>query len=189
MKIFENSNGQANQDSFVLNALKEKRNGIYVEIGANDPFVWSNTYLLEKEYGWSGVGLEINPELVAVYNQNRKNACIEADATTFNYKEYFEKNNFPKQIDYLQLDIEPAEQTLLALYKLPLLDYRFSVITYEHDLYATPKNALIKAESQGIFKLLGYKLVAENVTDGISSRPFEDWWIDPLTIKDFTIDS
>jgi hypothetical protein len=189
MKIFENGKGQANQDSFVLNALKEKRNGVYVEIGANDPFSWSNTYLLESEYDWTGVGFEIVPSLVDAYNNNRKNPCIAADATVFNYLEYFQVNKFPKQIDYLQLDIEPAQQTLAALYQLPIHEYRFSVITYEHDLYASPENLLIKSEAMGILKSLGYRMVAENVTDGDPGRPFEDWWIDPNVVKDFSIDS
>jgi hypothetical protein len=189
MKIFQNGKGQAHQDSFVLNALKEKQNGFYVEIGAQDPFTWNNTAILENEYGWTGVAFEIIPELTENYNNNRRNPCIQGDATTFDYLNYFKQNNFPKQIDYLQLDIEPAEQTLNALYKLPLLEYRFSVITYEHDLYADPKNSLIKAEAQGVFKALGYRLVSENVTDGIDTRPFEDWWIDPNVVKDFSIDS
>jgi hypothetical protein len=29
--------GQANQDKFVLNVLKEKRNGYFLEIGSNHP--------------------------------------------------------------------------------------------------------------------------------------------------------
>jgi len=189
MRIFEKSQSQAHQESFVLNALKEKRNGFYVEIGSNDPVAWNNTLLLEEEYGWSGVGFEINSELVEIYNNSRKNKCIATDATDFNYLKYFKDNNFPKQIDYLQLDIEPAEQTLKALYKLPLLEYRFSTITYEHDLYASPDNSLIKAESHGIFKLLGYELIAENINDGDPNRMFEDWWIDPRVVKDFKIDS
>lgn len=189
MKLYDNSKSQAHQDSFVLNALKEKKHGVYVEIGANDPFAGNNTLLLEEDYGWTGVGLEIIPELVEVYNKRRKNPCIEADATKFDYYQYFKENNFPKQIDYLQLDIDPAEQTLSALYKLPLLDYRFSVITYEHDLYVSPSNALIKAEAIGVLKGLGYELVMENVTDGIQGREFEDWWVDPRVIKGFKIDS
>ena len=57
------------------------------------------------------------------------------DATTVDYKAIFEENNFPNQIDYLQVDIEPAQQTLNALLQLPHDDYRFSVITYETDVY------------------------------------------------------
>lgn len=182
MKIYENAKGQANQDSFVLNALEEKRNGFYVEIGSNDPVIWNNTYILETEYDWTGIGIEWNNEFVEKYNSARKNKCIAADATAFDYLKYFEENNFPKQIDYLQLDIEPAAQTLVALKKLPLRDYRFSVITYEHDLYADPLNQIIKEESIFILSSLGYKLVIENVDDGIPGRIFEDWWVDPTVI-------
>ena len=44
---------------------------------------------------------------------------------------FFKKGIIRKQIDYLSLDIDPSEATLAALKKLPLDDYRFSVITYE----------------------------------------------------------
>jgi hypothetical protein len=182
MKIFEGSNSQAGQESFVLNSLKEKTNGYYIEIGSNDPFAWSNTYLLETKYNWSGLAFEIEQNLVDSYNNIRKNKCIQADATSFDYLKYFKENNVPKQIDYLQLDIEPARQTLQALYALPLTEYRFSVITFEHDLYADPNNALIKAESEGVLNALGYVMVVENVTDGNDHRPFEDWWIDPSVV-------
>lgn len=182
MKIYENSKSQAGQESFVLNCLNEKRNGWYVEVGSNDAFAWSNTYLLETEYDWKGVGFEIEPDLVESYNQFRKNKCIQADATTFDYLSYFDSNNFPKQIDYLQLDIEPAEQTLKALYKMPFHKYRFSVITFEHDLYAKAENAFIKAEASGVLRAYGYQLAVENVNDGLPGREFEDWWIDPKVI-------
>lgn len=179
MKIFEESNSQAKQESFVLDTLKEKKNGWYVEIGSGHPIEINNTYLLETKYNWNGLGIDLNPKVVEQYNLIRKNKCVLADATSFDYKEYFKQNNFPKRIDYLQLDVEPAPQTLQALYALPLTEYRFSVITFEHDLYADPNNALIKAEAEGVFNALGYVMVAENVTDGNDYRPFEDWWVDP----------
>jgi hypothetical protein len=183
MKIHENGKGQANQDSFVLNSLNEKRNGWYVEIGSSDPVLYNNTYLLETEYDWHGVGFEWDHGLVDLYNSVRKNKCVAADATQFNYLKYFQENGFPKQIDYLQLDIEPAYQTLAALKQIPLTEYRFSVITYEHDLYADPANKEIKEESIEILSSLGYELLVENVNDGSPDRIFEDWWIDPQVIR------
>jgi len=183
MKIHKNGNGQANQDSFVLDVLNEKRNGWYVEVGSNDPVVYNNTYLLEKEYDWQGVGFEWNEGMVKVYNEVRKNKCVLADATQFDYLKYFQDNNFPKQIDYLQLDIEPAYQTLAALKQIPLTEYRFSVITYEHDLYADLANQQIKEESKDILYSLGYSLLVENVNDSSPDRVFEDWWIDPQVIR------
>ena len=38
------------QDIFVAEILKRKTNGVYVEIGSNEPTLGNNTYLLEKNY-------------------------------------------------------------------------------------------------------------------------------------------
>ena len=42
---------QHKQDEFIVNYFKEKRNGVFVDIGAHDGITLSNTYILEKEYG------------------------------------------------------------------------------------------------------------------------------------------
>lgn len=176
MKIYEGSYSQANQESFVLNALNEKRNGFYVEVGGYHSKYDSNTYLLETVYDWSGVALEIDKSRSEEYNQNRSNPCLNVDAISFDYLTYFQKNNFPKTIDYLQLDIEPAHQTLAALRSIPLDKYRFSVITYEHDLYVDPNNKFIKEEAKNLLNSFGYNLVIENVMH--EGNIFEDWWAD-----------
>jgi hypothetical protein len=178
---YPHSNSEAGQEEFVLTMLDEKRDGFYVEVGAYHSKLTSNTYLLEKEFGWKGVAFEILPECAAEYNKNRANPCIQTDATTFNYLEYFKSNNVPKRIDYLQLDIEPASNTLLALKQMPLDEYRFSVITFEHDLYFSPNNETVKLEQQSILRNYGYFCVRDNVkvfAPGYPPREFEDWWID-----------
>ena len=38
-------NGQAEQDKFVLNMLKNKKNGFFLEIGSHDPVQINNTYI------------------------------------------------------------------------------------------------------------------------------------------------
>lgn len=178
------SENQANQEEYVLNVLNEKRNGFYVEIGVGHWKTISNTYLLETQYDWKGVGLEINQYHSEQYNKNRINPCINTDATTFNYVKYFESNSFPKQIDYLQLDIDPPEITLNCLKNLPLKDYRFTVITFEHDLFQNKeKNLSIKIEAQEILKSYGYFMTVENIVCEHMYFPFEDWWVDPTIIK------
>lgn len=173
------SYSQAGQDMFVLETLKYKQYGTYVEIGAYHSTEMSNTYLLEKDYFWRGIGVEIVPERVIEYNTNRNNPCIEADATILDYEALFKSHNMPNRIDYLQLDIEPAHNTLAALKRIPLDKYRFSVITFEHDLYADPNNAAIKQDQINILWANGYKLVKENVIFEEWNAIFEDWWIDP----------
>lgn len=58
IKNFANSPAQLHQDLFVLWETRKKKNGFFVEIGACDGLLFSNTYLLEKEYGWKGILVE-----------------------------------------------------------------------------------------------------------------------------------
>jgi len=175
MKINKQNYSQASQDLFVLSVLNEKKNGVYVEIGAYQPEIFSNTKLLESDYSWSGISVEINNELVNQFNKERKNNCICADATTIDYSNLFKSEELPKQIDYLSLDVDPPSVTLEVLNKLPLDTYRFSVITYEHESYYAGDT--YRKSSREIFEKYGYQLVASNVKN--LGNPYEDWWIDP----------
>lgn len=174
----ENNYSQAFQDMFALSILDGKKNGTYVEIGGDHAVIISNTYLLETLFEWDGVSFEIDQSKVDGYNSLRKNKCVCADATTFDYKKLFEERGFPKQIDYLQVDIEPAWQTLNALKALPLDDYRFSVITYETDVYKDGPDA--GEEAMQILLSKGYQLVVRNVAN--QNNPYEDWYVDPTAV-------
>jgi hypothetical protein len=178
----DNNYSQAMQDIFVLSMLNGKKDGLYIEIGANNPIVINNTYLLESQFGWSGFSFEINPNEVSNFNSFRNNKCICADATKFDYKSLFDSNKLPKQIDYLQVDCEPPDTTLECLLKLPLDSYRFSVITFETDLYAGGHNVQIKQEE--VLSFYGYKRVVKNIMNG--GFAYEDWWVDPLVIPEST---
>lgn len=186
MKNFEfhpdSHSGGTGQESFVLHVLKGKREGYYVELGAFHSTMGSNTHLLESGFDWKGLAMEIVPEFAQEINENRKNGCVLADATTFDYRKYFEENDFPKQIDYLQVDIDSGyddkgnpvgnpNQSLLGLIALPLNVYRFSVITFEHDGLSDYKSAPMRDAQREILTSLGYKLVQRHT--------FEDWWVDP----------
>ena len=186
-KIYVDSFSQSNQESFVLNMLQGKSNGFYLEIGGHDGFAISNTSLLETQFHWQGVALDISGKCVRRYNKQRNNICLKADATKFDYEEYLNNISAPFQIDYLQVDIEPAKQSLLALKALPLLTRRFSVITFEHDLYAFPENNSVQRESREILKALGYELVVGNVKS--HGNPYEDWWVDPAIVDSELIEN
>jgi FkbM family methyltransferase len=49
------SQSQYKQDIFVLTQLGFKRNGYFVEFGATNGLELSNTYILEKQFDWSGI--------------------------------------------------------------------------------------------------------------------------------------
>jgi FkbM family methyltransferase len=50
-----NSKAQLHQDLFVLGELRFKRGGFFVEFGATNGVDLSNTHLLEKQFGWTGI--------------------------------------------------------------------------------------------------------------------------------------
>jgi FkbM family methyltransferase len=52
------SKSQIGQDMFVLAELHFKRDGYFVEFGAANGMDLSNTYMLEKELGWTGIVAE-----------------------------------------------------------------------------------------------------------------------------------
>ena len=98
--------GQARQDKFVANVLKEKSNGYFLEIGSSHPIKINNTYVLETEYNWKGIMVEYSNEWLDLYKDFRKNSIhIIQDARTIDYKTLFEENNVPHNIDQLFLEL------------------------------------------------------------------------------------
>jgi FkbM family methyltransferase len=49
---------QLSQDVFVLSETGFKRGGYFIEFGATNGVKFSNTHLLEKEFGWTGIVAE-----------------------------------------------------------------------------------------------------------------------------------
>ena len=68
------SKSQILQDLWVRYELGEKREGFFVEFGATNGVVNSNTWLLEKKYGWKGILAEPNPVWHSMLTANRVSA-------------------------------------------------------------------------------------------------------------------
>ena len=170
---------EAYQDLFVLTMLKGKKNGTYLEIGAGSPFFGSNTVLLEK-FGWKGHGFDINPLAV---NPDRKNPCVLKDALTVDYDELLSNMEYGNIIDFLQVDLEPADITYKALEVIPWDKYKFRVVTFEHDYY-NDETKTIRDKSREFLQSKGYELIVTNIAPD-TLRVFEDWWVHPdLVDKD-----
>lgn len=62
---------QLYQDLLVCYLTEEKENGYFVEFGATDGLELNNTYMLEKEYNWTGILCEPNPTYHDALRKNR----------------------------------------------------------------------------------------------------------------------
>lgn len=68
------SRSQLGQDLWVLEHTGWQRNGFFVEFGATNGVLLSNTWLLEKHFDWRGICCEPNPAFLVQLRQNRQ--CI-----------------------------------------------------------------------------------------------------------------
>ena len=175
--------GQAEQDKFVLNILKEKRDGFFLEIGSNHPVTINNTYLLESKYNWKGIMVEYNESFLSLYKTHRPNSIhIINDATKVDFKTVFEMNNVPSAIDYLQIDLEANNgstiKTLMNLDRDVFDNYKFATVTFEHDIYHTTF-LNTREVSREILNKRGYVLVFGDIHNKEPAYPYEDWYIHP----------
>ncbi|MBP0454852.1 FkbM family methyltransferase [Kitasatospora sp. RG8] len=67
---------QYGQDRFVLRALNGMRGGFFLDSGASDGVVVSNTRVLEQAFGWTGICVEPNASLYAELVANRRCHCV-----------------------------------------------------------------------------------------------------------------
>jgi FkbM family methyltransferase len=132
---------QAGQDRFLNERIfRGKRGGTFIEIGAAEGILFSNTYFFEKDLEWSGVCVEPLPEAFSKLTAVRKCRCVQACVTDFSgagiffavekevgasgshthelqvhcctFSELMKENGI-KQVDYLSIDTEGGELDLL----------------------------------------------------------------------------
>ena len=187
--------GQVAADYFVANILKHKKNGYFVEIGSNHPINNNNSYKLESEYNWKGIMVEYDSGYLPKYQELRPNSIhIINDARSVNYLEELKKANFPKDIDFLQIDLDVDNRsTLDVLEKMNstvFSEYKFATVIFETDIYRGDYFNT-REKSREIFENNGYVRVFSDVMlalpeIGLGDCSFEDWYVHP-DLVDMTI--
>lgn len=139
--------GQYRQDKFFNEQFfKNKKNGVYVDIGAYDGISFSNTYFFDKELGWKGICIEPNPDVFKELFENRPNAiCLPLCISNYNGQAYFLKvhpphemlsgivNEFdPRQLARIDHDMQGISQHTTVM---PVEVRKISDILIEHGLY------------------------------------------------------
>jgi len=190
---------QSNQDKWVIEFFKSKKNGYFIDLGAYDGIQTSNTYFLEKNLEWSGICVEANPTIYQSLIKNRKSKNINVALNNYVGECFFTNdkitttgikvlcntlNNIlvehdcPKNIDYLSIDIEGYEYIVLKDFDFK--KWNVGLMTIEHNLYCDGSDRKDK-----IFKLMsenGFTRVVEDApcldTNPLYyNKPYEDWYV------------
>ena len=176
--------GQAEQDKFVLNALKFKKNGLFLDIGACDPIQYNRTYALETFYGWKGIIVDSHESYLEKYQQERKNSIyLIEEPYNVDYTALLREKNIPLTIDYLQMNLTERDgsalYTIQNLQKSLFTTHKFAVVTFKHDVYAG--NIFnTRDESRFIFEKAGYYCVFPDVQHNDDPKwVYEDWYVHP----------
>ncbi len=72
------------QDAFIHETFfPTLRNGCFLDIGAFDGVMWSNTLFFEREMGWTGLCVEASPTRFAALRQARSSTCLNVALSDF----------------------------------------------------------------------------------------------------------
>lgn len=171
---------QLKQDRFVAGVCAHIHAGSFVDIGAGEPKKISNTYALEKSFGWSGLLCDIEHFSALERDRSPKNIVLrDALAPTsadwsFHFASIATKDRW---IDFLSLDLEPPDLAISVLLALPLNTFRFRVCCIEHDAYREERGKIRRDLIRCYMAWLGYNQVS---CAGLASHgEIEDWFVHP----------
>ena len=130
---------QFQEDEFLnSNIFKNKKNGTYIELGALDGILYSNTKFFEDSLNWKGVLIEPHPEKFKLLEKNRNNnylfnnlvSCqkeplvfryfldnyssvsgVENTLSNHHLENYFENNDKMKYVEQNKIIITPITLT------------------------------------------------------------------------------
>ena len=182
MKLFnflrkkDNKFSQSGQDQFAYNISGS--NGTYLDIGAHDPIINSNTFNLEVKCNWNGISVEYDKSFQKswVDNKLRKDNVVWDDAFNINYSSLIKQRELPNRLSYLSCDIEPAENTFNILKKVISSKLNFDFISFEHDKYSIGS----KYEDLSIeyLKNYNYKVAVKDVySRNKRYKIYETWFV------------
>ncbi|MDR3646571.1 MAG: FkbM family methyltransferase [Candidatus Babeliales bacterium] len=107
--LYRNYTSQVGQDKYLNeHVFKNKKNGVFVDIGAFDGISHSNSYYFEKNLNWSGICIEPLPnkfkELKSCRNCKCINACISNEEGIV---KFFEVNGAPAMLSGMVRNYDP----------------------------------------------------------------------------------
>jgi hypothetical protein len=169
------------QDEFIYHLIAKhlKEPGTFLDIACADPRNGSNTYLLERDNKWNGIGFDIGDvEADANWSQYRSAIFIQVDATSKALTHALNTHVDDKLVDYISLDVDwfPHNYVDQVLPRILNADIRFKAMTLEHEYYKHGDS--IATSTRELLHARGYKMLFQDVCFE-NGDSFEDWWVKP----------
>ena len=183
--------GQLLQDKWVVETLGYKQGGYFLDLGAFDGEIFSNTLVLERDLFWRGICVEAGENNFKKLAELRKCTCLNMVLSSRDGEEGFCENwtvgkvdiagkmtpaislptllrlyDVPKRIDYISLDVEGQEYEVLNMF--PFRRYRSSLWTIEHN----------QEEDDGARRDLIREIMYKHNYKIAQEYSFEDWFYD-----------
>jgi glycosyltransferase involved in cell wall biosynthesis len=118
--------------------------------------------------------------LLPMNDWGNKNDMVKITSTGITFDKICSSHGITN-IDYLQIDLEADMGTTIStldkLDKEVMDNYKFAVVTFEHDIYRT-SNYNTRARSRDIFIKRGYYRVFDDINN-TGDYPYEDWYVHP----------
>lgn len=190
---------QSNQDKWVCELFKFKKDGYFVDVGASNGIHINNTYCLEQFLNWNGICIEADTNIFNQLTNNRK--CLKVNAavsdkngtceflldslskqhnvmecTTLDY--ILEKCKAPQEIDYISIDIEGMEYQVLSA--LNFNKWNIKSMTIEHNSYLEGefnKNRIFELLTKNGFTRVVNDVLCLESHPSVHMKPYEDWYV------------
>jgi FkbM family methyltransferase len=191
------------QDKWVIEKIfKYKKNGFFLELGAAGGIFISNTYALEKHYGWKGICIEANKKLFNKLKNNRKCFCDNSCVDGKNHKVKFVDDgtlsggiadvhsNYYKEDDCVIKDTVTLAE-ILKRYDAPkIIDYfSFDVEGAETRIlkdFPFDEYIFSSMSIEGPSKLL-HSILEKNMYVGVGSNKYDILYLHKSVFKDISI--
>lgn len=173
LSVERKATSQLGQDLWVLEQTNYKRGGFFVEFGATDGVLLSNSYLLETEFGWKGLCAEPNPAFFRKLRMNR--SCVVApeciSGQTGQMVEFILADEFGGIGDYMAVDQHARRRAAYRAHQ--------GVVTLES---ISLDDFLKKYNAPRVIDYMSVDTEGSEY-DILSAFPFDDWDIRLLTIE------
>lgn len=100
---------QCGQDKYLYdNFFKDKKNGVFLDIGAHDGITFSNTYFFEKSLGWTGICIEPIPEVFEKLANCRSALCVQGCVGDRNETvDFLKVSGYPEMLSGILTNYDP----------------------------------------------------------------------------------